>query len=52
MIYSIDKSRTALNSIVTNQNAEATTFVPEVSGSNSREARGMITTFSTLWGRG
>ena len=52
MIYSSDKSRTALNSTVTNQDAEATTFILEISGSNVREARGMTTASSTRWGRG
>jgi hypothetical protein len=48
MIYTIDKSRSALNSIVTNQDAETTTFILEISGSNAREARGMTTASSTL----
>jgi hypothetical protein len=52
MIYNIDKSRTALNSIVTNQDAEVTTFILEISGSNVREARGKTTASSTLWRRG
>jgi hypothetical protein len=52
MIYGIDKSRAALNSIVTNQDAEATAFILDISGSNSRDARGMTTASNTLWGRG
>jgi hypothetical protein len=43
MIYGIDISHTALNSIVTNRAAEATTLILEISGSNAREARGMTT---------
>ena len=52
MIYCIDKSRSALNSVVTNQDDEATSFILEISGSNAREARGKTTASSTLWGRG
>jgi hypothetical protein len=52
MICTIDKSRSALNSIVTNQDAEATALILEISGYNIKEARGMTTASSTLWGRG
>jgi len=38
MIYTIGKSRSALKSIATNQDAEATTLILEISGYNVREA--------------